>query len=150
MSISGDLDRAEWTGTVARLDVPTQDGRVLVAPADEARAFERMPVPLSLTATSFPELGVAVGQVVEAMVSPERDELRASGVVRLSLLPDGLRDALLAGEEIEAGVAVDQVLTETRDGGLTTMSGWVLRDVTFGLDYRSAWSPACTIKLAGG
>lgn len=139
-----------WTGVVARLRVPTTDGRVVAAPGTPWR--DRMPIPL-LCLRDDPSSCLApyrVGHVQDFEV--RGNELWAYGSIYLdAITSESLAKTLRSGDLAEAGVDMRDVLTETitsDDGPLTRLTDWLISGLTIGPDCRSAWADPCGIRVA--
>lgn len=123
------MDR--WTGTLAYLDTPTLDGRVLQVP-QELRTRD-LPLPLASLGDAYERLGTIDSVTVHG------NELRGEGSIR-----DGV---LRPGEKLPVGIDVDSVDYAGKDAPHIFVS-WRLVAATV---YRSqgdlAW-PGVHIRLA--
>lgn len=141
-----------WTGVIARLRVPTTDGRVIGWPGAPGTLWrDRMPIPL-LCLQDNPSSCLApyrVGHVQDFEV--RGNELWAYGSIYLdAITSEGLAKTLRSGDLAEAGVDMRDVLTETitsDDGPLTRLTDWLITGLTIGPAYRSAWAEPCGIRV---
>lgn len=111
----------EWTGVLACLDEPTEDGRVLQKPE---RLLSR-PLPLPL----FSLDGTTVGAITA--LSIHADQLRAEGT---------LRDGILTDERPELPVALDanDCAFYSPPGGGVIFTRWRITGATLLLDNTAA------------
>lgn len=141
-----------WTGVVARLRVPTTDGRVIGWPGAPGTLWrDRMPIPL-LCLPDDPSSCLAphrVGHVQDFEV--RGNELWAYGSIYLdAIASEKLAKTLRCGDLTEAGVEMRDVLTEaitSDDGPLTRLTDWMISGLTIGQSYRSAWAEPCGIRV---
>jgi len=144
--------RRRWGGVVARLGVPTVDGRVLLPPRDVQHVDGRFPIWLGIVVPGLllgdASMAAQVGTVDALAV--DGDKLTARGVINLGWLPDEMAETLTRGGGVQAGVDLSgyQVNPDYAPG-LTSYADWVVSSVVSGPAYESAWGDLCTIKLEG-
>lgn len=141
-----------WEGVVARLRVPTIDGRVIGWPGSPGTLWrDRMPIPL-MCLQDDPSSCLAPSRVGHVQDFEARgDELWAYGSIYLDAITSGsLAKTLRSGDLAEAGVDMRDVLTETitsEDGPLVRLTDWMISILTIGPVYRSAWADPCGIRV---
>ena len=117
-------DTRSWSGTVAFLNTPTVDGRVL-----KMSTLPTGKLPLALYAPGGSSYGLWwreatrpigmnglgwVGGVYETEI--HGDEVRAAGFIRLDFVAEVLRERLLAGESVGVAIDVDGITTNESTG----------------------------------
>lgn len=138
-----------WSGVIARLGVPTTDGRVIGWP-DRADALwaRRMPVPL-LCLQDDPSSCLAPHRIGHVQDFEARgNQLWAYGSIYLDAITSyRLAKTLRSGDLAEAGVDMRDVVAATTKDGKTALSDWRLSSLLIGQDYASAWADPCGIRV---
>lgn len=138
-----------WEGVVARLRVPTTDGRVIGWPGAPGTLWrDRMPVPLACLRDD-PSSCLAphrVGHVQEFMA--DGDELLAYGSIYLDAVEsDSVAKTLRCGDLAQAGVDMRDMICTPQEGGMIAVSDWLISQVVIGRSYVSAWADPCGIRV---
>lgn len=138
-----------WSGVIARLMVPTTDGRVIGWPDRPGALWrDRMPVPLLCLpddpSSCLPPRRIGHVQDFEA----RGNDLWAYGSIYLdAITSESLAKTLRSGDLAEAGVDMDDVVIETTQDGKTMLIDWRISRLVIGQQYTSAWADPCGIRV---
>lgn len=142
-------DLRPWDGVVARLRVPTTDGRVIGWPGALGTLWrDRMPLPL-VCLRDDPSSCLApyrVGHVQEFMAVG--NELQAYGSIYLDAVEsESVAKTLRCGDLAQAGVDMREMVCAPQDDGMTAITDWLIHQVVIGRSYVSAWADPCGIRV---
>lgn len=138
-----------WAGVIARLRVPTTDGRVIRWPESPGTLWrDRMPIPL-LCLRDDPSSCRApyrVGHVQD--FEPRGNDLWAYGSIYVDAITShSLARILRSGDLAQAGVDMRDVVTTVAADGTTVLTDWLINSLVIGPAYVSAWADPCGIRL---
>lgn len=138
-----------WQGVIARLRVPTTDGRVIGWPESPGTLWrDRMPIPL-LCLRDDPSSCLAphrVGHVQD--FEPRGNELWAYGSIYLDAITShSLAKTLRSHDLAEAGVDMREAVGQVMDDGTTVLTEWLISSLVIGQNYRSAWADPCGVRV---
>lgn len=144
--------QASWSGVLARVGVPTTDGRMIAPMGANLEAFKRLPVPVLVRASFQARYDgfIRVGTVLEA--AEEGQEVRASGTLdlRASRAMD-LETRLSSVDELFVAVDLVDVTTDTGSGLLAqwqSITSWSLMAAVVQIgDDGHVWEDPCKIKV---